>query len=70
MVIPWFLCGFLLCISVLLVLKLYLMKKDLNNLSIELRNNLESDTNNLLTVSTYDRDVRKLVAEINIGIDT
>lgn len=29
MVIPWFLCGFLLCISVLLVLKLYLMKKDL-----------------------------------------
>ena len=35
MVIPWFLCGFLLCISVLLVLKLYLMKKDLNNLSIE-----------------------------------
>lgn len=69
MVIPWFLCGFLLCISVLLVLKLYLMKKDLNNLSIELRNNLESDTNNLLTVSTYDRDVRKLVAEINIGIE-
>ena len=69
MVIPWFLCGFLLCISVLLVLKLYLMKKDLNNLSIEFRNNLESDTNNLLTVSTCDRDVRKLVAEINIGIE-
>lgn len=69
MVIPWFLCGFLLCVSVFLVLKLYLMKKDLNNLSIEFRNNLESDTNNLLTVSTYDRDVRKLVAEINIGIE-
>ena len=28
MAIPWFLCGFLLCISVLLVLKLYLIKKD------------------------------------------
>ena len=55
MVIPWFLCGFLLCISVLLILKLYLMKKDLNNLSIDFRNNLESDTNNLLMVSTYDR---------------
>lgn len=68
MIIPWFLCGFLLCISVLLVLKLYMMKKDLNNLSIELRNNLESDTNNLLTVSTYDRNVRKLATEINIGI--
>ena len=69
MVIPWFLCGFLLCISVLLILKLYLMKKDLNNLSIDFRNNLESDTNNLLMVSTYDRDVRKLVTEMNIGID-
>ena len=69
MAIPWFLCGFLLCISVLLVLKLYLIKKDLNNLSIEFRNNLESDTNNLLTVSTCDRNVRKLVAEINLGIE-
>lgn len=63
----WFICIFifLLCISMLLVLKLYLLRNDLKNLYIDFTNNLENNTNNLLTISTRDPYLRKWAIKIN-----
>lgn len=61
----WILCGILLILNFILVLKILFMKKDLDELVIEFRNCLKKETNNLLTLPTHDYHVRKIASEIN-----
>lgn len=61
----WILCGVLLILNFILVLKILFMKKDLDELVIEFRNCLKKETNNLLTLPTHDYHVRKIASEIN-----
>ena len=61
----WILCGILLILNFILVLKILFVKKDLDELVIEFRNCLKKETNNLLTLPTHDYHVRKIASEIN-----
>lgn len=44
------------------------MKKDLDSLAIQFRDYLQRETNSPLTIPTHDRHIRKVAAEINIGL--
>lgn len=68
MVFPWVLCGILFILNMIWILKILLMKKDLEVLSVECRDDLKEDTNCLLTVSTHDRHIRKIAAELNVSL--
>lgn len=61
----WILCGILLGLNFMLVLKILLMKKDLDEVVVEFRNCLNRETNNLITIPTHDYHVKKIAAEIN-----
>ena len=61
----WILCGILLILNFILVLKILFVKKDLDELVIVFRNCLKKETNNLLTLPTHDYHVRKIASEIN-----
>lgn len=68
MIILWILCGFFIVISAILAVKLFLKNKDLDELSLEFKNNLEQETNTLLMLSTRNRHVCKIAVEINNGL--
>ncbi|MDE6319954.1 MAG: hypothetical protein K2M22_09700, partial [Lachnospiraceae bacterium] len=68
MVLPWILCCMLLVSNAVWILKILLMKKDLVGLSVELRDYLERETNSPLTIPTSDRHIRKIAAELNMGL--
>lgn len=62
----WF-CLFLivLCISIFLIFKILIMKNEIKNIGQTLINILKSDTNNLITISTNDNDLKKLANTLN-----
>ncbi len=49
----------------ILVIKIYVMKKSLKSVVVLLDNILKSDTNNLITVTSSDNDIKKLVISLN-----
>jgi hypothetical protein len=55
----------LLLAVVALSLKIYLLHKDMDALSDDLREHLSTDTNTLLSVSSNDRHFKKLVSSLN-----
>ena len=63
--LSWSLFAAALAVVGFLILKLFLMKKDLNLLCAEFGEHLSSDTNTLLSVSSGDRQVRALAAQLN-----
>ena len=48
-----------------LLIKLYLMKKSLKEIEISLKQILKEDTNNLISISTSDKDIRKIAQILN-----
>ena len=48
-----------------LLIKLYLMKKSLKEIEISLEQILKEDTNNLISISTSDKDIRKIAQILN-----
>ena len=48
-----------------LTAKVYLMKKSMREISEKLKEKLSTDTNTLIDISSADRDVRKLAADLN-----
>jgi hypothetical protein len=52
-------------IAVVLYVKIYLLRRDMDALSDELGEQLSTDTNTLLSASSGDRHFRKLVADLN-----
>lgn len=65
MAFSWILCGILLILNFILVLKILLLKNDLDELVIEFRSCLKTESNNVLTIPTHDYHVRKIASEIN-----
>lgn len=55
----------ILLFNIVLILKLYIMKKSLEEIENSLNNILKSDTNNLITISSSDKYIKKLVLALN-----
>ena len=55
-------------ICVVLIAKIYFMKKSVKEIELSLKDILKSNTNNLLTISSSDKDVKKLTNVLNIEL--
>lgn len=53
------------CISIFLIIKIFIIKNEINNIGKSISNILKSDTNNLITISTTDSDFKKLANILN-----
>ncbi len=47
------------------IMKIYIMKKSMKEIAVSFSNILQSDTNTLITITTKDKDIKKLANEIN-----
>ena len=54
-----------LCILIFLIIKILIMKNEIKNIGASLSSILKSDTNNLITISTNDSDLKKLANILN-----
>ena len=61
---PWIICGVLAVVIVILMVKIRIMQKSMDEICSCLSEHLSSDTNRLITVSSSDRCVRQLASEI------
>ena len=55
----------LVLICVILVVKLYLIKHSIKEIKNDFTNILESDTNNIITISSSDKDIKALTINLN-----
>ena len=62
--LPWIICGVLAVIIAILVIKIRMMQKSMDEICSCLSEHLSSDTNQLITVSSSDKHVRHLASEI------
>ena len=62
--LPWIICGVLAVTVVILMLKIRMMQKSMDEICSCLSEHLCSDTNQLITVSSGDKHVRHLACEI------
>ena len=62
--LPWIICGILAVVIVILVIKIRIMQKSMDEICSCLSEHLSSDTNQLITVSSSDKHVRHLASEI------
>ena len=62
--LPWILCGVLAVVIVILMVKIRIMQKSMDEICSCLSEHLSSDTNQLITVSSSDNHVRHLASEI------
>lgn len=53
------------CILIVAIIKIILMKNEINNIGLSLKSIIKTDTNNLITVNTNDKDLKKLVIILN-----
>ena len=58
----------LLLICVVLILKMYLIKKSIKEIEKSITSILNSDTNNIITISSSDKDIRDLAINLNNNI--
>lgn len=68
MILPWILCGILFMAVILLIVKIFLLKKSMNEICTEFTERLAQDTNTLISVSSRDKHVRMFASEINIQL--
>ena len=61
---PWILCGVLAVIIAILIIKIRMMQKSMDEICSCITEHLSTDTNQLITVSSSDRHVRYLASEI------
>ncbi|MDE7242934.1 MAG: HAMP domain-containing histidine kinase [Oscillospiraceae bacterium] len=66
--LPWLICGVLAAVVLAQNVKIWMMKKGISEICEQLGERLKGDTNNLLFVSTRDRHVRRLAAELNVQL--
>ena len=62
--LPWIICGVLAVVIVILLIKICMMQKSMDEICSCLSEHLSSDTNQLITVSSSDKHVRHLASEI------
>ena len=61
---PWIICGVLAVVIVILMAKIRIMQKSMDEICACMTEHLSTDTNRLITVSSSDRYVRHLASEI------
>ena len=66
--LPWLLCLILLIVALMLLVKVRLLQKSMDEIAQELGERLSSDTNNPIFLSTRDAHARKLAAELNVHL--
>ena len=54
-----------LCLSICLILKIIIMKNEINNIGKSVSSIINADTNNLITISSKDRELVKLANVLN-----
>lgn len=66
----WFyvIIGIFTIILISIIIKLVFIKKSLKDITIQLSLILKSDTNNLITISSSDKDVKELANSLNIEL--
>lgn len=62
---PWILCSILLISIVLLIIKIVLLQRGMDEMCDDFRKHLSTDTNTILCVSSNDKHLRMLAEEIN-----
>lgn len=65
---PWILCGILLISVLLLMGKIILLKRSMDEICAEFKEHLLVDTNTLVSISSNDAHVKKLASEINVQL--
>lgn len=68
MILPWILCFVLLIAIILLVIKIHLMRKSINEIYDGLGDHLSNDTNKLIYISSNDKNIRNLAKELNLQL--
>lgn len=63
--LPWVLCGVLLLISIYLLMRLILLHRSLDELRDYFTQNVEEESNVLISLSSRDPYIRKCAAELN-----
>lgn len=63
--LPWTICSVLSVVIVILLIKIRMMQKSMDEICSCLSEHLSSDTNQLITVSSSDKHVRYLATEIS-----
>jgi hypothetical protein len=58
--LPWILCGVFAAVAAVLAVKILIMQKSMNEICDCIAEHLSSDTNQLVTVSSGDRQIRRL----------
>ena len=53
------------CISIFLIIKILIIKNEINNIGKSISSIINTDTNNLITISTTDSDLKKLANMLN-----
>lgn len=66
--LPWILCGVLSAALIILVIKLALIRKSVDEICDELSKIISEDTNRRLTVSSSDRHIRRLAADLSVQL--
>ena len=61
---PWIICGVLAVVIVILMVKIRMMQKSMDEICSCMTEHLSTDTNQLITVSSSDKHVRHLASEI------
>ena len=61
---PWIICGILAVVIVILMVKIRIMQKSMDEICACVSEHLSSDTNQLIAVSSSDKHVRHLASEI------
>ncbi|MBE6655110.1 MAG: HAMP domain-containing histidine kinase [Ruminococcaceae bacterium] len=64
----WMLCGVLTVIIVILLIKIRIIQKSMDEICACLSEHLSSDTNQLITISSGDKYVRHLAGEISVQL--
>ena len=66
--LPWLICAALSVLALVLLLRLYLLQRSLDDITGQLGERLSSDTNNPIFLPTRDLHARRLAAELNVQL--
>lgn len=66
--LPWLICAALAALALVLLLRLYLLQKSLDDITGQLGERLLSDTNSPIFLPTRDPHARRLAGELNVQL--
>ena len=66
--LPWLICAALAALALVLLLRLYLLQKSLDDITGQLGERLLSDTNSPILLPTRDPHARRLAGELNVQL--